>query len=110
MKRETFVSLVSTLLSEADDELLREAEGLCFWRRRELRAERVKLFMAGQQIEYLTKDGRKRVRPIDHLNKYSVSVKVPRDGGGWTVEVIPIERVIGSATDTFTALDHGVRL
>lgn len=110
MRRETFVSLVSTIISEADEELLREAEGLVFWRKRELRAERVQEYEPGQIIEYLAKDGRTRKQgPIAKLNKYSVTVRHPHETEGYKPEVIMIERVLGLATSTYPFQEGGVR-
>lgn len=97
MKRETFITCLQALLSEADDELLREAEGLVFWRRRELRAARVQELapFLGQEVEYLARDGATRKRgTLDHLNKYSISVKIPSETAGYIVTVVPIERYL----------------
>lgn len=96
MRRETFIQILSALMAEADDELLREAEGLVFWRKRELRAEKVQLYAPGQYIAYLAKDGKTRkVGMIDHLNKFSVSIKHPDAHEGFKPEVVMIERVLG---------------
>jgi hypothetical protein len=96
MKRETFVTIMSSLLAEANHELLREAEGLVFWRKRELRAEEVQEYEPGQTIEYLAKDGRTRKQgTIAKLNKYSVTVRHPHATEGYKPEVIMIERVLG---------------
>lgn len=98
MRRETFVTLVSTIISEADDELLREAEGLVFWRKRELRQEKVKQYRAGQKIVYLARDGKtEKQGTIDHLNKFSVTVKHDHPTEGYTPEVVQIERVLRDA-------------
>lgn len=97
MKRETFVQIISALLAEADDELIREAEGLLFWRKRELRSQRVKRLapLVGVEIFYFAKDGKTKQRAtLAKLNKYSVSVKRPHAERGYIVEVVPVERVI----------------
>lgn len=97
MKRETFIAIMSSLMSEANHELLREADGLVFWRKRELRAEEVRLYRPGQQIEYLARDGKThKTGVIDHLNKFSVTVKHPDATQGYKPEVVPIERVLGT--------------
>lgn len=97
MKRETFITCLQALLSESDDELLREAEGLVFWRRRELRALRVQELAPylGREVEYLARDGRTIKRgALDHLNKYSISVKTDDHLTGYAVKVVPIERYL----------------
>jgi hypothetical protein len=96
IRRETFVSCLTSLLAEADAALLSEAEGLVFWRKRELRALRVAEYSAGQFIRYLAKDGQTELNGrIDHLNRYSVSVKRDHPTEGYSIEVVAIERVLG---------------
>ena len=95
MNRETFVTIFSALMAEADAELLREAEGLVFWRRRELRTARVQQFSPGQVIVYLTGNGKtQKIGTIDHLNRFSVTVKHQHATEGYTAEVVTIERVL----------------
>lgn len=99
MKRETFVAILSAALTEADTDLVSEAKGLIFWRERELKAEAVRRYSPGLIINFLAKDGTTRKQgTIDHLNKYSVSVKHPHPGEGFIIEVVPIDRVLGLAT------------
>ena len=101
MKRENFVTAIQALLSEADEELLREAEGLVFWRRRELRAAAIALYrpLVGQTIRYLARDGRTELEgELDHLNKYSVTVKTSFNAvTGYTATVVPLERILTEA-------------
>lgn len=94
MKRETFVQIMSALLAEADAELLREAEGLVFWRKRELRAELVTHYSVGQEITYQMPGGSKKSGAIHQLNRFSVSVRHPHPIVGYTVDVVPVERII----------------
>lgn len=97
MKRETFITCLQALLAEADEELLREAEGLTFWRRRELRAAAIQLMapLIGQPIIYLARDGHTQCEGVlDHLNKYSVTVKTDDPLTGYTAKVVPLERLI----------------
>lgn len=101
MKRETFVQILSALLAEADDELLREAEGLVFWRKRELRAQLVQQYRAGDVIEYTLANGQRKTGKIHHLNKYSVTVRWTHQTQGYQSEVIAIERVLGHAGPEF---------
>ena len=98
MKRETFVSILSATLAEADEELLREAEGLVFWRRRELRALRVQEFSAGERISFTMPDGTTRDGTIHHLNRYSITVHEAHPTSGYTAIVIPVERVLHKLT------------
>ena len=98
MNRDPFIAILTALLSEADEELLREADGLLFWRRRELRAARTAQLapLVGKTIGYLTKAGTVREAQLDHLNKYSVSVKELHPTEGYKLTVVPVERVVPS--------------
>lgn len=95
MKRETFITCLQALLSEADDELLREAEGLVFWRRRELRAAEVAKMEPGQYIIYTQKDGTQAGGTIHKLNKFSVTVHKSDAHTGYIPLVIAVERIVG---------------
>lgn len=104
MNRDLFVAILSPLIGASDAELLREAEGLIFWRKRELRAQLVQLYKPGQAIQYLAKDGHTRKEGIiDHLNKYSVTLRHPNQITGYWTEVLPIERVLGPSTGNSNA-------
>lgn len=95
MKRETFVAILGAALAEADDSLLVEASNLVQGRWRTLRQEKVQRFAPGDYIEYLARDGQTRkVGVVDHLNKFSVSIRRPSTLEGYTVEVVGIERVL----------------
>jgi hypothetical protein len=99
VRRETFVAILSAILAEASDELISEAEGLVFWRKRELRAARVSAYTVGQTVAYRTATSeRVRTGQIAKLNKYSVTIRIPSATEGYVAQVVPIERVIGPAT------------
>jgi hypothetical protein len=96
VKRETFIALLSATLAEADDALILEAQHLLNWRWRTLREEKVQKFSPGEFIEYLAKDGTSRLRgTVDHLNRFSLTVRHPDSVAGYLNEVVPIERVLG---------------
>lgn len=98
IRRETFVTIITALLGDADEELVREAEGLIFWRKRELRQDKVREYKAGERIVYLARDGKtEKQGTIDHLNKFSVSVKHDDPHEGYKPEVVQIERVLRRA-------------
>lgn len=109
MRRETFVAILSAALAEADADLVSEAKGLIFWRERELKAETVRRYAPGLVINFLAKDGTTRKQgTIDHLNKFSVSVKHSHPTEGFVVEVVPIERVLGLAIVSLERDPNGV--
>lgn len=93
MKRETFVSILSSLLAEADEQLLSEAKGLLFWRDRELRAEAIQRFTPGEEIEYVTPLGEARRGKIQRLNRFSVTIHDPSPDQGYLAIVVPLERI-----------------
>lgn len=96
MKRETFIALLSATLAEADAELLSEARNLLGWRERELRTARVREFAPGDNIEYLAKDGKTHLfGTVDHLNRFSLTIRYAEPLQGFRPEVVPIERVLG---------------
>jgi hypothetical protein len=87
---------------------MNEREGLVFWRKRELRTEAVKQYKPGQMIRYLLKDGKTvKVGTIDHLNRFSVTVKHHHPRESYTSEIVQIERVLGIAYDpTLSSTDR----
>jgi hypothetical protein len=88
-----FMAIAQALISGANDAQCEAVKNLLFWRQRELRAEQVRRFSPGEEIEYLLADSKTRTRgTIHHLNKLSVSIHM----GNGQYKAIPVERIVNS--------------